>query len=93
MADKPTQKHRELAISDKPLGEDVLLLISVSGTEQLGRLFEYRLELASQDHQIAPEKIIGENVTIRFELGTGETRYFNGYVSHFTQRTASGRIH
>jgi type VI secretion system secreted protein VgrG len=92
MADKPTQKHRELAISDKPLGEDVLLLISVSGTEQLGRLFEYRLELASEDHQIAPEKIIGQNVTIRFELGTGKTRYFNGYVSHFTQLTASGRL-
>jgi len=92
MADKPTQKHRELAISDKPLGEDVLLLISVSGTEQLGRLFEYRLELASEDHQIAPESIIGQNVTIRFNLGTGETRYFNGFVSHFTQRTASGQL-
>jgi len=92
MAEKPTQKHRDLAIGDKPLGEDVLLLISVSGTEQLGRLFEYQLELASKDHQIAPEKIIGQNVTIRFELGNDETRYFNGYVSHFTQRTASGQL-
>lgn len=92
MAEKPTQKHRELAISDKPLGEDVLLLISVSGTEQLGRLFEYRLELASEDHQIKPEKIIGENVTIRFELGADKTRYFNGHVSHFTQQTASGQM-
>lgn len=92
MADKPTQKHRELAISDKPLGEDVLLLISVSGTEQLGRLFEYQLELASEDHNITPESIIGQNVTIRFELGNDQTRYFNGYVSHFTQLKASGRL-
>ena len=92
MPEKPTQKHRELAISDKPLGEDVLLLISVSGTEQLGRLFEYQLELASEDHQIAPESIIGQNVTIRFELGNGETRYFNGYVSYFTQQKSSGQL-
>ena len=42
MADKPTQKNRELAI-ETPLGEDALLLISMSGTEELVRLFEYNL--------------------------------------------------
>jgi len=79
-----TQKHRELVIAT-PLGEDKLLLIRMSGTEQLGKPFEYQLELASEDHQIKAEDIIGQNVTIGFELSTDHTRYFNGYISRFTQ--------
>ncbi|MHC4557342.1 MAG: type VI secretion system Vgr family protein [Planctomycetota bacterium] len=92
MAEKLTQQHKELAIGKTPLGEDVLLLISMSGTEQLGRLFEYKLELASENHQIKSDSIVGQNVTIRLNLGAGGTRYFNGYVSHFTQLTAYGRL-
>ena len=91
MPEKPTQKNREMAI-ETTLGEDVLLLISFSGTEQLGRLFEYRLELASEDYQIDPESIIGQNASIRLNLGDNGVRYFNGYVSHFTQLTSSGQL-
>ena len=91
MPEKPTQKNREVAI-ETPLGEDVLLLINFSGTEQLGRLFEYKLELASEDYQIKPENIIGQNVSIRLNLGDSGIRYFNGYVSHFTQLTSSGQL-
>jgi len=91
MSEKPTQKHREVAI-ETALGEDALLLISFSGTEQLGRLFEYKLELASEDYQIEPESIVGQNVSIRLNLGDEEIRYFNGFVSHFTQLTSSGQL-
>jgi len=85
-----TQKHRELAIGT-PLGEDVLLLVAMSGTEQLGRPFDFRLELVSEDHQIRFEDIIGQNVTVRLELSKNTTRYFNGYVSNFTQTPGRGR--
>jgi type VI secretion system secreted protein VgrG len=91
MAEKPTQKHRELAV-ETPLGEDVLLLTSMSGTEQLGRPFEYRLGLASEDHQIKAEDIVGQNVTVRLDVSAGGPRYFNGYVSRFTQLIASGGL-
>jgi type VI secretion system secreted protein VgrG len=91
MPEKPSQKHREVAI-ETTLGEDVLLLISFSGTEQLGRLFEYKLELASEDYQIKSESIVGQNVSIRLNLGNNGIRYFNGYVSHFTQLTSSGQL-
>ena len=91
MADKPTQKNRELAI-ETPLGEDALLLIRMSGTEELGRLFEYNLELASENQQIKAEDIVGKDVTIRLDLGAGRTRYFNGHVSCFTQLTTTGRL-
>jgi len=91
MADKPTQKNRELAI-ETPLGEDVLLLVSMSATEKLGRLFKYELELASENGQIKADKIVGQNVTIRLDIGAGRTRYFNGHVSHFRQLTSSGQL-
>jgi len=61
---KITQSHREIAIST-PLGEDVLLLRSMSGTEALSRPFEYELELASENFEIKPEDIVGQKVTIR----------------------------
>ena len=92
MPEKLTQKNRELAIGKTPLGEEVLLLVSMSGTEHLGRLFEYRLELVSENAQIKAEDIIGQNVTIRLRLGGNKSRYFNGYINHFTQVTAYGRL-
>jgi len=86
-----TQENRELEIAT-PLGKDVLLLTSMSGTEQLGRPFEYQLELASEDHQIKYADIVGQNVTIRLNLSEDKTRYFNGFVSRFTQTLPVGRL-
>jgi type VI secretion system secreted protein VgrG len=85
------QEHRFLAINT-PLGEDELLLKRMSGTEQLGRPFEYQLEMESHDPQIKTEDIIGQNVTIRCELSNEETRYFNGFVSRFIHIPSSGEF-
>jgi type VI secretion system secreted protein VgrG len=90
MAEKPTQKYREVEIAT-PLGEDVLLLRSVSGTERLGQPFEYQLELSSEDYQIDATKIVGQNVTIRLDLSEDKSRYFNGFVSRFAQVSTSGQ--
>ena len=78
-----TQKHREFAIGT-PLGEDVLLLVAMSGTEQLGRPFKFRLELVSEDHQIQFEDIIGQNVSIRLELSKNTTRYRRHQFATYT---------
>lgn len=83
-----TQKNREAAIGT-PLGEDVLLLVSMSGTEQLSRPFEFQLELASEEHHIKSSDIIAQNVTIRLDLPQDQFRYFNGYISRFTQTLGS----
>jgi len=64
----------------------------MSGTEQLGRLFRFDLELASELHQIAAEDIVGKNVTIRLNLSGDEPRYFNGFVSRFTQTLPVGGL-
>jgi len=86
-----TQENRELEIAT-PLGKDVLLITSMSGTEQLGRPFRFELELSSEDYQIKYADIVGQNVTIRLNLSEDKTRYFNGFVSRFTQTLSAGGL-
>ncbi len=84
-----TEQHREVGIAT-PLGENVLLVSDVSCTEQLGRLFQYDLNLVSENRQIAASEIVGKNVTVRLNLTGNKTRYFNGYVNRFVQIPTTG---
>ena len=68
-----------------PLGDDVLLFHRMTATESLGRLFQFELDLLSNDPNIDFNKLLGQNVTIQLELPQDETRYFNGFVSRFSQ--------
>ncbi|MCP4431058.1 MAG: type VI secretion system tip protein VgrG [Gammaproteobacteria bacterium] len=86
-----TQSNRPIAIST-PLGEDVLLFQSMTAKETLGHLFEFSLDLLSEDENISIPDILGQNVTIRLELPDGENRYFNGWVSRFRQVGSEGRL-
>ncbi|MFO7884478.1 MAG: type VI secretion system tip protein TssI/VgrG [Desulfobacteraceae bacterium] len=81
---QPTQATRHIAI-ETPLGEDVLLLKSFSGHEEISRLFEFDLDLLSENYEINFDDIIGQNVTISMELEEGGRRYWNGYISRFVQ--------
>jgi len=80
MATNPTDSQRALKF-DSPLGED-LICLSFKGSEELGRLFEYRLELRSRNLNIQFEDIVGQRVTVSLELAEGE-RHFDGFVSQF----------
>ena len=77
-----TQSHRQIAVSS-PLGPDVLLFRRMTATEELGRLFEFDLELLSEDRAIDPDRLLGQNMTVRLDLPNEDTRYFNGFVSRF----------
>ena len=68
-----------------PLGEDVLLFHRMTATETLGRLFQFEIDLLSMDPNIPFDKLLGQNVTVQLELPQDETRYFNGFVSRFSQ--------
>ena len=87
-----TQKHRAFAVNTS-LGEDVLLFWRMTATEQLGRLFEYELELLSERTDIPLSEVLGKNMTVRMELpevrGSG-TRYFNGFVTRFSYQGMHG---
>ncbi|WP_320041748.1 type VI secretion system tip protein TssI/VgrG [uncultured Desulfobacter sp.] len=82
MAQMQTNRHVELIT---PLGEDVLLFSRMSGTEELGRLFQFDLELLSKKPDIKFEDLLGQNVTIRLDLPDRKNRYFNGFVTRFNQ--------
>lgn len=77
-----TQEKRLLQLST-PLGEDKLLLVSFSGTESLSSLFNFQLELVSEELDITPSDIVGKNVTFGIYRDSDELRYFNGCVRAF----------
>ncbi len=75
-----TQLNRPLCIKT-PLGDDVLLLVGLSGTEALSRLFQFELQLITPRGTDVPfEKLLGQLVTAELAGPIGETRYFNGLV-------------
>ena len=91
MTGKYTQSNRHARIST-PLGEDVLLFKSLTGTERLGRPFQYELVLLSEEREINYKQIIGENVTVAVDKKGSEPRYFNGYISRFEQTRFDGPL-
>jgi len=88
----PLQAARPIAVTT-PLGEDVLLFHRMTATEELGRMFRFELDLLSQDPNLKFEKILGQNITIRLDLPDRKKRYFNGYVSRFSQVGTFGNYH
>jgi len=78
------QQERTLSVST-PLGEDVLLLRSMSAREQLGTLFEYDLELISEDLNISYADLLGRPATVKLRRFDDQERFFNGIVNSFSQ--------
>lgn len=79
-----TQDTRWASI-ETPLGKDVLLFRRMAGVEELGRIFQYELELCSEEADIAFDDIIGQNVTIRMNYTESDARFINGVVSRFSR--------
>ncbi|MEO6448344.1 MAG: type VI secretion system tip protein TssI/VgrG [Burkholderiaceae bacterium] len=75
---------RMLEISTKA-GAGVFVVQKFSGREDLGRLYEYRLELLSERSDITAESLLGTNATVAMELNDSTSfRYFNGYITRFS---------
>jgi type VI secretion system secreted protein VgrG len=87
-----SQDHRLLAI-DTPLGKDALLLQEITGYEGISRLFSYDLDLLAYDNDsISFDDIVGQKVSIKFQLPDGSPRYISGFVSRFTQGETDERL-
>src|SRR5215469_14344333 len=76
-----------------PLGKDVLLFRAMHAREELGRLSEFDLSALSTRANIASSEILSKNVTVKLELPSGGFRYFNGYVTRFSQGGMVGRYY
>jgi type VI secretion system secreted protein VgrG len=78
-----TQDGRFMAITT-PLGKDMLLLDTFSGTEAISQLFQFKIGMyAETDSKVVFEQLLGQKVTVTFR-GDPE-RYFNGIISRLTQ--------
>jgi type VI secretion system secreted protein VgrG len=75
-----------------PLGDDVLLFHRMTATEELGRLFQLELDLLSKNPNIKFEDLLGQNVTVRLNLPDDKIRYFNGFVTRFSQEDVFGEL-
>ena len=72
-----------------PFADD-LLFSRMDGFEELGRLYRYELELQSPKENLALDDLLGKDLTVEFDLLNGETRYFHGYVTEFSQTGGRG---
>ena len=76
------QEQRQISVSG-PLDQDVLVFYSMTGSEELGRLFKYELDLLSTDANINLDDVLGKSLTIQLVMANDNHRYFNGYASNF----------
>ena len=86
-----TQEHRAFEVIS-PLGPDVLLFRRMTAVERLGRLFQFDLDLLSEDEQIKPADLLGQSVSVRVDLPEGGQRYFDGLVARFVQLGRHGNF-
>ena len=86
-----TQNNRLVQV-DSPLGGDVLLLQSMEGREELGRLFHYELDLTSEDRSITFDQLLGKPMGLNLELHDGGKRYFHGIACSCRQLTGHGQF-
>jgi type VI secretion system secreted protein VgrG len=78
----PTQTHREAAVKTI-LGGDDLLFKRMQCSEALGRLSEFRIELASELVDIKIADVLGTGMTVSLDLPQGGKRHFHGIVTRF----------
>ncbi|HDR9762974.1 TPA: type VI secretion system tip protein TssI/VgrG [Burkholderia cepacia] len=65
---------------DSPHGDD-LKFHTLDGSDELGRLFEFRIEALADSHSLSLKDLLGKPVTVRIEQQDLSTRYLNGIVA------------
>src|SRR5262245_35166328 len=67
-----------------PEGTD-LVLLKMWGREEASRLPEFQLEFTSGKSRIEPSTVLGKNISWSLVLANGEQRYFNGFITRFSE--------
>lgn len=76
-----------------PLGEDVLLFHGMHAREELSRVSEFQIDLLSDRVDINADELLGQSITVRLELPDEGERFFNGFVTRFSQSGTYGRYY
>jgi type VI secretion system secreted protein VgrG len=77
-----TQTNREVSVKTA-LAADVLLFAGMQGSERLGHLSEFTVQLASTDGAIKVADVLGKPLTVSVALADDGIRHFNGIVTRF----------
>ncbi|MEP9379126.1 type VI secretion system tip protein TssI/VgrG [Aquabacter sp. CN5-332] len=87
----PVQKGRLLTLTT-PLGGDVLIATTFSGSESLSSLFRFTLSMSSTNAAITADQFLGKPLTVKIARPEGGPRCINGIVTAFSaaDRTVSG---
>src|SRR3954468_23832300 len=65
-----------------PLGGDVLVFKSFTGTEGLGELFEFQVDALSEQENIDFDSALGQACTIKLKTYSDKQRFFCGILTH-----------
>lgn len=83
------QAYRDIAVSSH-LGEDVLVFRRMTAVEEISTPFRFDIDLLTARPKIDFDSMLGQNMTVRLRLDTGE-RHFNGFVTAFSHVGSAGR--
>jgi type VI secretion system secreted protein VgrG len=87
----PFDQKNRIASVKTPFGADEVGLLSLEGTETLGRLPTFELQLISESKSLNPKQILGQPVGVTLNLGNGKQRYFHGHAIQFGRATFRDR--
>ncbi|MFO0445538.1 MAG: type VI secretion system Vgr family protein [Betaproteobacteria bacterium] len=68
-----------------------LLFRSMSGLEEVSRLFELRVVAVSEDPKISADAVLGKPAAVSIEVADGQQRWFHGIVAAFGIDGVDGR--
>jgi len=86
------KQFTRLAQINSPLGPDKLILAEMGGSEELGRLFDYELQLTSDDPAIDLNQLLGKPMSLSVQVGVGSSRHFHGIVARCSQSVDQGQF-
>ncbi len=89
-----SEKNRKVSITT-PLGEDELIFQNLIGHEEMGRLFEFDIELVREQKKgpVNVALLLGQDMTVKLEMSDGSIRYFNGAAIQFKHTGFSGGLY
>jgi len=78
--------NRQMTISTPLLGDDALLLMELTGTEQISRLYEFQVVLeAARSSAPKFEELLGQPASLKVGISVDYFRYFHGVFTEVTQ--------
>src|SRR5438067_13682249 len=81
----PFSQDNRIAAITTPFGKDVVAFQSMTAQEELSHLFQFDIDLASEQDDLKADNILGQEVTIELRDVGGQSRFFHGHVNRFGQ--------